>query len=66
MAPMMKSDSANGTRSGLPPPKPRPISPPQAMPNRDSTIWPLPGLWSKYFIGSSQMLTRFWTWAKNW
>ena len=46
MAPMMKSDSANGTRSGLPPPKPRPISPPQAIPNSDSTIWPLPGVLS--------------------
>ena len=43
IAATMKSDSAAGTRSGLPPPNPRPISPPQAIPNVASTIWPLPG-----------------------
>ena len=46
IAATMKSDSANGTRSGLPPPKPLPMSPPHAMPKRPSTSWPLPGDWS--------------------
>ncbi len=36
---MMKSELAKGTRSGLPSPKPRPIRPPQPMPNIASTGW---------------------------
>ncbi len=40
----MKSDSATGTRSGRPSPNPRPISPPQAIPNRPSTSWYEPGV----------------------
>ena len=44
----MKSDSANGTRSGRPCPQPVPNRPPLAMPNRPRTSWPEPpGLWSK-------------------
>ncbi len=32
IAAMMKSDSAYGTRPGMPSPRPRPVRPPQAKP----------------------------------
>ena len=67
IAATMKSDSAKGTRSGLPSPKPRPIRPPQAMPNIASTGWnrcrrclAVVGR-----TGRSQMSTRVWTWREE-
>ena len=42
----MKSDSARGMRIGMPWPRPRPSSPPQPIPNIDSTSWKLVAPWA--------------------
>ena len=59
----MKSLSATGTISGLPRPRPVPISPPSDRPHSACTIWKPSSCQSPH--GSSQMSTRNLTWSNN-